>query len=131
MPVAGWLGDRLGRHLVLACGFVAYGVALIAYVVAPRSGGILVGQIFRAVAFGCYGASAMTYAAETVSRATRGRLFGVLGTAGTIGATIGSWWGGTATDWFGFVPMFWGCVGILGIGALAAWRLGPPRRVIA
>lgn len=129
MPLAGWFSDRWGRRSVIASGMLAYALALAAYIAAPLSWGLPVGQIFRAWGVAGFLAGSVAYAAEAVPRAQRGRLFGSYQVAIGIGAVLGGWWGGTATDLFGFVPMFASCIVTAAAGALLARRLPPVRRL--
>lgn len=131
MIVAGWLSDRVGRLPMLTAGFVAWAVVFAGYLVVPRMPWIVLVQLVRGFAYSAHTATAMTYAAEVRGRTERGRISGLYGTAGALGAILGASLGGAATEYLGFRPMIGGGAVVILAGAFylagAAFRRRSPN----
>jgi MFS family permease len=105
MVLAGWLSDRTGRLAMLSMGFVAWCLVFTGYIVAPGMPWILAVQLVRGFAFSAFTIAAMAYATEVRGQAQRGRVAGLFGSAGGLGAILGGATGGALTQWLGFRPM--------------------------
>ncbi len=118
MIVAGWLSDRVGRLPMLAIGFVVWTLVFVGYLVAPRMPYIVLIQLIRGFAYSAYTATSMIYAAEVRSRAERGRMSGIYGTAGALGAILGSSLGGAITQYIGFRALIAFSAGLVFVAAV-------------
>jgi MFS family permease len=105
MILAGWLSDRTGRLPMLCLGFIAWAMVFTGYIVAPVMPWILGVQLVRGFAFSAFTIAAMAYATEVRGQEQRGRVAGLFGSAGGLGAILGGATGGTLTQWLGFRPM--------------------------
>jgi MFS family permease len=118
MIVAGWMSDRIGRLPMLAVGFVAWTVVFMGYIVAPGMPFIVLIQLTRGFAYSAYTATSMIYAAEVRSRAERGRMSGIYGTAGALGSILGSSLGGAITQYAGFRALIGASAALVFAGAI-------------
>jgi len=118
MIAAGALSDRLGRLPMLTLGFVAWGLVFSGYLVAPVMPWIVVVQLIRGFAYSAHTATTMIYAAEVRERAERGRVSGLLGTAGALGAILGSSLGGAVTEIVGFRALIGAAAAVIFAGAV-------------
>lgn len=118
MIVAGWLSDRVGRLPMLAIGFVVWTLVFVGYLVAPHMPYIILIQLTRGFAYSAYTATSMIYAAEVRSRAERGRMSGIYGTAGALGSILGSSLGGAITQYIGFRALIAFSAGLVLIAAI-------------
>lgn len=127
MILAGWLSDRTGRLPMLCLGFIAWAMVFIGYIVAPIMPWILGVQLVRGFAFSAFTIGAMAYATEVRGQDQRGRVAGLYGSAGGLGAILGGATGGTLTQWLGFQPMLGISATLILMGAvyvgIAALRL--------
>lgn len=105
MILAGALSDRIGRPATLSLGFVAWTLVFLGYVVTPIMPWIVVVQLIRGFAYSAFTAASMTYAAEVRAKAQRGRISGLYGSAGSIGAILGSTMGGALAQFAGTPTM--------------------------
>lgn len=118
MILAGWLGDRLGRLPMLSIGLSLWAGVFAGYLFLPSMPWILGVQLVRGFAYSAHTATAMTYAAEVRAREQRGRISGFYGTAGSIGAILGTSLGGLLTEYAGFRTMIAGCAVLVFVGAV-------------
>jgi MFS family permease len=118
MILAGWLSDRIGRLPMLSLGFTAWTLVFVGYVVAPVMPWIVLVQLVRGFAYSAYTATAMTYAAEVRGKEQRGWASGLYGSAGGLGAILGSTMGGALTQVAGFRAMIALNAGLIFLGAL-------------
>lgn len=131
MVLAGWLSDRTGRLAMLSMGFLAWSLVFTGYIVTPTMPWILGVQLIRGFAFSAFTVAAMAYATEVRGQAQRGRVVGLYGSAGGLGAILGGAMGGALTQWLGFRPMLAVNAILILAGAAyvasAAWRLRARR----
>ncbi len=118
MILAGWLGDRLGRLPMLSLGLALWAGVFAGYLVLPSMPWIIGVQLVRGFAYSAHTATAMTYAAEVREREQRGRVSGFYGTAGSIGAILGTSLGGLLTEYAGFRVMIAACAVLVFAGAV-------------
>ena len=118
MILAGWLGDRLGRLPMLGLGLTLWSGVFAGYLFLPAMPWIIGVQLVRGFAYSAHTATAMTYAAEVRAREHRGRISGFYGTAGSIGAILGTSLGGVLTEYAGFRVMIASCAALVFAGAV-------------
>lgn len=118
MILAGWLGDRLGRLPMLSLGLALWAAVFTGYLFLPSMPWIIAVQLVRGFAYSAHTATAMTYAAEVRAREHRGRVSGFYGTAGSIGAILGTSLGGLLTEYAGFRAMIAACAALVFAGAI-------------
>jgi MFS family permease len=118
MILAGWLGDRLGRLPMLSIGLALWAGVFAGYLFLPAMPWIIGVQLVRGFAYSAHTATAMTYAAEVREREQRGRMSGFYGTAGSIGAILGTSLGGLLTEYAGFRVMIGTCAALVFVGAV-------------
>ncbi len=118
MILAGWLGDRLGRLPMLSIGLTLWAGVFTGYLFLPSMPWIIGVQLVRGFAYSAHTATAMTYAAEVRKREHRGRVSGFYGTAGSIGAILGTSLGGLLTEYAGFRVMIAACAALVLAGAI-------------
>jgi MFS family permease len=120
MLVGGRLGDKFGRRRVLICGLAVFGLGSL--VAALASGMAVLGLARVAQGLGATAAVPTSFALISAlpNRQLRSRLFGLVATAGGIGAASGAVIGGLATDGFGWRAIFWLVTAISSVVLLSA-----------
>jgi MFS family permease len=103
---------------MLTVGFLAWTAVFAGYLVAPQMPWIVLVQLTRGFAYSAHTATAMTYAAEVRARAERGRISGLYGTAGALGAILGSSLGGALTEYVGFRALIGAGAAVIFAGAV-------------
>jgi DHA2 family methylenomycin A resistance protein-like MFS transporter len=132
-PVAGGLGDRLGRRRPVLVGIVAFGVASLAAAAAPTYPVAVAARCAQAMC----GALALVNAAATVRTALpaerRGRSFGLIGAAATLAAASGPPIGSVAVALAGWRGTFLAVLPLvlLALVACARWLPAEPPRPAA
>ncbi|MBK8050574.1 MAG: MFS transporter [Anaerolineales bacterium] len=124
MQGAGILSVSIGRAPLLAAG--AWGIALtiVGWIFLAKWLVPLIGvQIVRGLAYGSYMASAMTFAAEHASQATRGSVSGVFTAASSAGQLAGVLAGGFIVEALGFNALFVICAVVSAISGVLFWGL--------
>jgi MFS family permease len=121
VPVAGWLGDRFPRRIVVVCSLLTFSFGTLLTGLASAFLPLL---LFRGVATGVgealYAPAANTLVAEHHVD-TRGRALALHQTANYTGVVVGSFLAGAIADRFGWRSAFavFGCVGL--VWALVIW----------
>lgn len=129
-PVAGGLGDRLGRRRLVLAGVAAFGVASIAAAAAPTYPVAVIARCAQAMC----GALALVNAAATVRTALpadrRGRSFGMIGASATLAAASGPPLGSLAVALAGWRGTFLAVLPLVGVAlaACARWLPAEPSR---
>ncbi len=132
-PVAGSLGDRIGRRRLVLGGIVGFGVASLAVAAAPVYAVAVVARCLQAVC----GALALVNAAATVRTALpadrRGRSFGLIGMSATLAAASGPPLGSLAVALAGWRGTFLAVLPLvlLALVATSRWLPGDPPRAAA
>jgi EmrB/QacA subfamily drug resistance transporter len=125
-PIAGRVGDRLGRRNLMLASLVYFAVASAG---AAASNSLLLLAVFRinqAIAAAALVPNGLGLLREAIPSGRRGAEFGIVSAATAVGATVGPLVGGflAAIDWRWIflvnVPL---CV----VGFLLSWRVLPPR----
>jgi MFS family permease len=105
MVLSGWLSDRVGRLPMLSLGFLIWSFIFAGYVYIPVMPWIILIQLTRGFAYSAFTATAMTYAAEARPKSQRGWVSGLYSSSSGIGTILGSFVGGSLTQFFGFRTM--------------------------
>jgi EmrB/QacA subfamily drug resistance transporter len=125
-PIAGRVGDRLGRRNLMLVALVYFALASAG---AAMANSILVLAVFRinqAIAAAALVPNSLALLREAIPSGRRGTEFGIVTAATAVGATVGPLVGGllAAIDWRWIflvnVPL---CTGAIAL----AWRVLPPR----
>src|SRR5438105_1773323 len=125
-PIAGRVGDRLGRRNVMLAALVYFAVASAG---AAAAGSILVLAVFRinqAVAAAALVPNGLGLLREAIPSGRRGAEFGIVSAATAVGATAGPLVGGflAAVDWRW---IFLVNVPLCAAGLALSWRVLPQR----
>jgi MFS transporter, Spinster family, sphingosine-1-phosphate transporter len=119
-PVAGLLGDRMPRRILLGVSVLLWSVATIASGLAPSFGWLLLARAATGIGEAGYGSVAPAYIADLFAPEKRSRMLAVFYTAMPLGAALGFVLGGFLGDRFGWQSAFFvgGAPGLLlGVGA--------------
>ncbi|WP_019877585.1 MFS transporter [Sporichthya polymorpha] len=124
-PVAGSLGDRLGRHRLVVFGIVGFGAASILGAAAPTFEIAVAARCIQAVC----GALALVNAAATVRTVLpaerRGRAFGLIGASATLSAAAGPPVGGVAVAAAGWRGTFLAVLPLVALALITVLRWLP------
>lgn len=121
VPIAGWLGDRIPRRIVVVCSLLTFSLGTLLTGLASAFLPLL---LFRGVATGIgealYAPAANTLVAEHHVE-TRGRALALHQTANYTGVVVGSFLAGAIADRLGWRWAFaaFGCVGL--VWAVVLW----------
>ncbi|MEZ5102584.1 MAG: MFS transporter [Thermoleophilia bacterium] len=126
-PVAGKLGDRLGRRQLLLGGLLASGACSLGAALAPSFDVLLAFRIGQAVAGAFVVPNGIALIRETLPAARRGRGFGMIGGAASLAAAVGPPLGGALTDAAGWRSTFYLSLPIVAVSLLLAARAIPAR----
>ena len=125
-PIAGRVGDRLGRRNVMLAALVYFAVASAG---AAAAGSILLLAVFRinqAIAAAALVPNGLGLLREAIPSGRRGAEFGIVSAATAVGATVGPLVGGflAAVDWRW---IFIVNVPLCAVGLALSWRVLPHR----
>lgn len=130
-PVAGSLGDRLGRRRLVLGGIGGFGAASLCCALAPTFTLAVVARCLQAVC----GALALVNAAATLRTAVpterRGRSFGLLGACATLAAAAGPLVGGVAVALGGWRGTFLAVLPLVAVAFVASYRWLPAEPAAA
>ncbi|MDD2658046.1 MAG: MFS transporter [Candidatus Pacebacteria bacterium] len=118
------LGDLTDRKRLIAAKALLLALALAASALAPTlpvliASGVAIGLL------GSVGQDFISLAAQLAPEARRGWTVGTVMTGFLIGILCSRTLGGFIAEFFGWRSVFWGAVVLIGVVALAAWRLLP------
>jgi EmrB/QacA subfamily drug resistance transporter len=105
-PLAGKLGDRLGRRPLMLYGLASFGVASVGAAVAPGLAVLIVFRVLQAVTAGLVFPNALGLVRELLPVDRRGRAFGLLGSAIGLAAATGPPLGGALVALGGWRAIF-------------------------
>lgn len=124
-PVAGKLGDRLGRRRLLLGGLLASGACSLGAAVAPSFEVLLAFRVGQAIAGAFVVPNGIALIRETLPAARRGRGFGLIGGSASLAAAIGPPLGGALTDAAGWRSTFYLSLPIVAVALVLAARAVP------
>ena len=128
-PVAGKLGDRLGRRRLVLGGLVAFGATSIAAALAPSLWVLLAFRTLQAVAGALIVPNGAALLREAVPEGRRGATFGFLGAAIALAAGLGPPIGGILVEVAGWRAIFYANLAIVVPGLVLGWRWLPRQRI--
>jgi EmrB/QacA subfamily drug resistance transporter len=105
-PLAGKLGDRLGRRPLMLYGLGLFGLASVGAAVAPSLAVLIVFRVLQAVTAGLVFPNALGLIRELLPVDRRGRAFGLLGSAIGLAAATGPPLGGALVALGGWRAIF-------------------------
>src|SRR3954471_9232790 len=105
-PLAGKLGDRLGRGPLIIGGLLSFGVASLGAAVAPSLALLIVFRVLQAVSGALVFPNALALVREILPHERRGKVFGVLGSAIGLAAACGPPLGGLLVALGGWRAIF-------------------------
>ncbi|MCC6627434.1 MAG: MFS transporter [Chloroflexi bacterium] len=127
-PVAGALGDRLGRRGLIVGGLVTFGLASVGAALAPTLPVLLVCRLLQGVAGALALPNAAALVRATVPAERRAASFGLIGSVAGLAAAVGPLTGGLALQLADWRAIFLVNVPLV-VGALAlATRVSQPPR---
>lgn len=126
-PVAGKLGDRVGRGPLMMGGLGAFGAASALAPLAPGLGALIALRLVQAAAGAVVFPNAMALLRDALPNERRAAGFGLLGAAIGLAAAVGPPLGGVLVAAAGWRGIFWVNVPLVAI-ALAAGARALPRR---
>ncbi len=127
-PVAGKLGDRLGRRRLIIGGLVAFGVASLGATVAANVALLFIFRVMQAVAGAVALPNGTALVRDVVPLERRARSFGMIGSATALAAALGPPLGGVLVESFGWRSIFFMNVPLVGAALLLGWRAIPKTR---
>lgn len=117
-PLAGRLGDSIGRRRVLLAGLVMFTLASALTAAAPTLGWLLAARAFQGAGAAVMMALAVAFVADLVPAMDRGRGMGLIGTMSAAGTTLGPALGGLLLATQGWRSIF---MVNLPLGLAALW----------
>ncbi|MGH2954742.1 MAG: MFS transporter [Solirubrobacterales bacterium] len=129
-PLAGRLGDHLGKRLVILASLVLFAVGSVLCVVAGSIGLVIAGRVLQGLGAGV-GPLATALARDLVPRDQVPRAVGLLIGAGGLGGTIGLLVAGPLADDVSVQSIFWVLAGVAVLLAVAVAALVPDSGVRA
>jgi len=130
-PVAGKIGDRVGRRRLVLGGLMCFGLASLAAAVAPHLWVLIAFRVLQAVAGALIVPNGAALVGAVVPAARRGRRFGLVGAAVGLAAAVGPPFGSALITAAGWRAVFYANL-LLVLPALAiGWRWLPRDRATA
>ncbi len=124
---AGFLSDIIGRTPLLIAGGLGISLTNLGYLFLAQIFPLLLGvQVMRALGYGSYTTTAMTFAAENADQQTRGRKSGIFNTTMSAGQLLGTYLGGTIVQAFGFHFLYGVCAALAFMSAVCFFILRKP-----
>ena len=124
-PVAGKLGDRLGRRRMVLGGLVAFGAMSVGAALAPSLWILLAFRTLQAVAGALIVPNGSALLREAVPEGRRGATFGSLGAAIALAAGLGPPIGGILVEIAGWRAIFYANLAIVIPGLLGSKLIDP------
>ncbi|MBI4218923.1 MAG: MFS transporter, partial [Chloroflexi bacterium] len=126
-PLAGNIGDRLGRRRVMLFGLVGFGAASLFATVAPNYQSLLAARFLQAL-FGSFSIpNGAALIREVIPAERRGRGFGMVGVFTGVAAASGPPLGGILVDLAGWRAIFLVNVPVVVAALIAGWSWIPKR----
>ena len=130
-PVAGKLGDRLGRRRLVIGGLLAFGATSVGAALAPNLWVLLAFRTLQAVAGALIVPNGAALLREAVPEERRGRSFGSLGVAVALAAGAGPPVGGILVEVAGWRAIFYANLVLVAPAVVLGWRCLPRPKLTA
>ena len=124
-PVAGKLGDRVGRRPLILGGLAAFGLASLGAALAPSLPVLVLFRVLQAVAGAIMLPNGVALLREVVPARRRGARFGLVGSAIGVAASVGPAFGGLVIGAAGWRAIFYVNVPFVVAALVLAWRSVP------
>jgi DHA2 family multidrug resistance protein len=106
LPIAAWLGTRLGRRNYFTTAILLFTIASFACGIAPNLTCLIVFRIFQGLAGGALLPTSQTLIQEQFPREKAGMAMAIFGMSVMVGPALGPTLGGYLTDNFGWRSIF-------------------------
>ena len=130
-PVAGKLGDRLGRRRLVIGGLLAFGATSVGAALAPNLWVLLAFRTLQAVAGALIFPNGAALLREAVPEGRRGRSFGSLGVAIALAAGAGPPIGGILVEAAGWRAIFYANLVLVAPAVVLGWHCLPHPKLTA
>jgi EmrB/QacA subfamily drug resistance transporter len=128
-PVAGKLGDRLGRRRLILGGLIYFGIASLGATLATNLPLLFFFRIQQAIAGAIALPNGTALVRSVVPLARRARSFGMIGSATAFAAALGPPIGGVLVQTLGWRSIFFVNVPIVLAAVALGWRAIPKERI--
>ncbi len=124
-PIAGKIGDRLGRRRLVLVGLAFFGLVSLGAAVAPNLWVLLLFRTLQAVAGALIIPNGVAIVREVVPEERRARAFGLIGAAVAVAAALGPPLGGLLVEAAGWPAIFYVNLALVVPALLLGWRWLP------
>ena len=128
-PVAGKLGDRIGRRRLILGGLIAFGAASLGATLAANLPLLLLFRLLQAVAGAITVPNGTALVRDAIPLDRRARSFGMIGSATALAAALGPPLGGVLVQSFGWRSIFFVNVPVVIAAVALGWRAIPTTPV--
>jgi len=128
-PVAGKLGDQLGRRPFILGGLAGFGLASLGALIAPSLSVLVLFRLLQAMCAAIALPNGMALVREVVPEQRRAASFGLVGAVVSIAAAAGPPLGGVLVSTAGWQAIFYMNVPIVLAAFLLGWRVLPRHTV--
>lgn len=126
-PVAGKLGDRLGRRPFMLGGLAVFGAASVGAAIAPNLATLIAMRTLQAISGAIVFPNGAGLLRQTIPAVRRARAFGTMGATLSLAAALGPPIGGLIVATGGWRAIFLVNVPVVVAALLLAWRHVPAR----
>ena len=126
-PIAGKVGDRVGRRRLILAGEIGFGAASLVAAVAGSFAMLVAARLGQAVAIALVVPNGIALVGEATDPARRGERFGVVAAAPGLAAAAGPPLGGLLVSAFGWRGIFAANLIAVAVGLGLGWRVIPDR----
>ena len=130
-PIAGAVGDRLGRKRVFMFGVVGFGIVSLIASTATSFNMLLVCRCLQALFSAALMPNATAILGDMVPKEKLATSMGLMGAVVGLSAAVGFPLGGFIAESYGWRPLFWINGPLALLAGIAVWRLIPKDRIIA
>jgi DHA2 family multidrug resistance protein len=121
LPIAAWLGTRLGRRNYFTTAIILFTMASFACGIAPNLGSLIFFRVLQGLAGGALLPTSQTLIQEQFPREKAGMAMAIFGMSVMVGPALGPTLGGYLTDNFGWRSIFYINVPLGLLAAVMSW----------